>query len=358
MQTFSSLLRFGPWLALSSFLGVAAACSTTVTPNPGMPAPDAGPSAAADTGPGAQGDDGATGNPADAGPDVDVTPVTEQIQKFDADYAKAVCAKLTSCCKPEDFKLYFARFINKEGDKGTNAPFTLKEVPSEADCETALKGQLDIRNGLWALSVAKGRMAFEPARAGKCVASVTAAACGTPLAKALYDDACVDSRLTEVFKKLVPAGGACNDIKDGTFYGECDPKQGFCGETDADAGASSPKTCIAWRKPGESCSLASPRRFCRSSDGSYCVGQKCSTPPAVRNVGEDCGDFAFDCVAGAFCDAIPGDKAATKKCVAARADGEACAADDQCVAFYPYSCDLSAPGAAKTCGSTKFCGGK
>jgi Dickkopf N-terminal cysteine-rich region len=185
-----------------------------------------------------------------------------------------------------------------------------------------------------------------------------AATCGVSAAKAFYDETCLDSRLNEPFKKATPLGAPCDDIQDGTYYGECDPKLGYCGEADADAGAGSPKVCLAWQKAGEECKPASPRRFCNSSERSYCTGRTCSTPLPLRKIGENCVDGAIprDCEAGAFCDfsLAPG-STATKTCLATKADGADCGSDEECSSNYPYSCDLTG---TRTCGSTKFCGGK
>jgi hypothetical protein len=189
-------------------------------------------------------------------------------------------------------------------------------------------------------------MKLDPARAQTCVADVKAAACGVPLTNAIYASACFGVRGNEVFAKIAPLGSACDDIGDGTFFGECDPAFGYCGSS---------KTCEAWKKTGEPCSVSPTRSFC--SPELACDGLtpskpgKCSGAPIVRQLGEPCVAISgplVDCASGLYCDF------ATDECVAKKADGATCQSDDECATAHPYTCSPFGNG---TCGSTSFCSG-
>lgn len=323
--------------------GVFTACSSD----------DSGPAAAVSVLPVADGssapvpEDDASSETRDAGRDGYVDPqVVAAIAKYDGDYAAAVCARLTACCTAKaDYDAFFSRFLPDE--KGNSQPpYTLKTVPTAAACATALAAQLNLVHGQWAKSITDGRMKYDPARGQKCIGDLKSATCGPVLAKALFPiakgDGCLDARDNEVFTKFLAPGAACADIKDTTFFGECDPALGFCN------GAA----CEAWRKPGETCSVT-PRQFC--APGNYCTsvgGGTCPPLPALAGLGEDCLTAATsyrECLPTLVCRLSF--QGGDDKCHPKAATGEACGSDEDCAEFYPFSCEQ------KKCGGTSFCGG-
>lgn len=318
-------------LALSLAAASFAACSDNADDAPRSateasdPVPDAG-----------RADDG-DAPPSDASSGVDAD-VTKTIAAFDEALASAVCARLASCCADSDYATYFQQFQAE--------PFDLKAAPPRASCASTLAHELGIVHGKWAKSISVGRMTLDPVRAQKCIADVEAAACGVPLATTLYDAACFGVRGNQVFTKIAPVGAACEDIGDGTFYGECDPSLGYCGSS---------KKCEAWKKTGEPCSITPTRAFCApdlACDGlTPSKPGTCTEPPIVRAVGEPCGSVSgpfIECAAGAYCDYF------VSKCVAKKADGVACQTDEECATAHPYTCTPYGNG---TCGSSSFCSG-
>lgn len=291
---------------------------------------------APDTPPGPPSDAGAP--PVDAARPVDPD-VKATITNIDQAMADAICARLTACCAQGDYESYFLQFQGK--------PFDLKSAPPPAQCVATLAKQLGLLHAKWAASISAGRMKLDTARANACVASVTGAACGVALTKALYAAECFGVRGNEVFRKVAPVGAACDDIGDGTFYGECDPAFGYCG---------SGKTCEAWKKTGDPCSVSPTRSFCApdlACDGlTPSKPGKCSAAPIVRQLGEPCVAISgplVECAAGLYCDFT------SEKCTAKKPDGVACNSDDECATSHPYTCS---PFGSRTCGSTSFCGGK
>lgn len=289
-----------------------------------------------------QGPDGGSEARGDGGGDAgdatttDPAAITSAVAAFDAALAGAVCQRLATCCSPADTAAFFQQY--------TSAPYDLKGTPSAADCVTSLTTQLGKLHKKWAASAAIGRMAFNSARAQACVAGISSASCGAPLTSALFDAACFGSRGNEVFIKLTPTGAACADVKDGTFYGECDPKLGFCGSS---------AKCEPWRKTGESCGVVPTRLFCAPSlsceGGSGTTPGTCSGAPITRKLGEGCGAASGPlelCAAGTYCD---GD---TNLCTATKPDGAACKYDEECQTNRPYSCS---PFGGGTCGSNTYC---
>lgn len=338
MKSHRLVLALAP---LASIL-VAVACTSSEAPTPA-------PSAAGDAGGGPTVDAARPWTPPDSGGDAATPPgadVSAAVKGFDADLAAAVCARLTACCADADYALFFGRFTEK--------PYTLKSAPPAASCAAELAGQLAILHDRWVASVGRGRMTYDAARAKRCVADVGAAACGAPLNDLLYGAACLGVRGNEVFAKVAPVGSPCEDLGDGTYYGECDPAGGYCDET---------KRCAPWRKTGESCGIltqdAGPakRLFCAPSLN--CDGQtlkspgKCSGPPVTRGLGESCDASSGPtelCAAGTFCDLF-----GSGKCTALKPDGADCQYDDECATAGVFTCG---PTGAKTCGNTATCGGK
>ena len=251
------------------------------------------------------------------------------VAAFDAKLAAAICERLSSCCAQADYDGFFARFREK--------PYTLAAPPPAASCATELAAQLAVMHDKWVASVGRGRMTFDGARASRCVSDVGAAACGAPLLEQIYGAACLGVRGNEVFAKIAPVGSDCTDLGDGTFYGECDPKQGYCDET---------KKCAAWKKTGEPCGIllqdAGPTRRLFCAPDLNCDGQspktpgKCSGPPVTKAIGESCSASTGPtelCSAGAFCDLF-----GSGKCTPKKPDGADCAYDDECTSERPLTC--------------------
>ncbi|HSO40578.1 MAG TPA: hypothetical protein VLT33_48960 [Labilithrix sp.] len=306
-------------------------CGTSEPAGVEPPATGAAPAAPPQPAP----DDAGGPGTADAGivPPAEVGPA---IDAFDAALAAAVCQKVAACCSTADRDAFLQQF--------KTAPYDLTVTPTPAECSATLATQLGKLHKKWAASAALGRITFSATRSQACVAGVAGAACGAPLTTALFDSACFGTRGNEVFTKVTPLGAACKDIKDGTFFGECNPKLGYCNSTG---------TCEAWRKTGEDCGVIPTRMFCgpdlSCEGGSPSKPGKCSAAPIKRQIGESCDATSGPlelCPAGAYCD---GD---TGMCATTKADGAACKFDDECTTFRAYSCS---PFGAGTCGSDTFC---
>jgi hypothetical protein len=345
-----TMLRFRVSIlgALISAIGLSYGCSST-----SEPISDTGPAAPASNAPAQSPDTEATdGQPVSAIPSTPsssgssgsstvpqtIESITDAIKKYDLDIAKAICTKLSECCSSENYAQYFDGYRTK--------PFDLTVAPTPAQCETTLASQLGKLHGKWATSVTLGRIKYSPARAAKCVVDFNAATCGANFLQTLGDPACVGARDNEVFAKVAPTGSACTDISDGTFFGECDPKLGYCG---------SDKLCNAWQTKDQPCSITPTRLFC--APDLTCLNPtpskpgKCSGPSVTRQLGDSCGSSSGPlqlCVAGTFCNWD------TNLCEAQKADGAACKYDDECTTSRPYTCS---PFGAGTCGQL-FCGGK
>ena len=284
-----------------------------------------------------------------------------RIGAYDAALAKAVCAKITTCCSDADVEAYSAQF--KEAPYKVTTPITAQ------NCEAVLKQSFDaLYLAKWGVSTSVGNIVFDEAKGSACVAKVSAATCGGPLTSALFDGACFGLRGNEVFRKVGALGAACDDIGDTTFIGECDPALGYCNEQ---------KKCTAWRKTNESCGVlvqdSGPivRLFC--GPGTNCDGASLRNPgkcsAAGRNValGENCTASTgpdLICPTGAYCNIF-----GTRVCETKKATGTECVYDDECLETRAFSCFRS-PGDAgpseagrggpetRTCGSTAYCGGR
>jgi len=318
--TFTFLL-VGCGTATSSEAGAPAITS----PEPTDPAPADGANDAGD------GTDAGPRSGSISGPDVGPA-----VDAFDAALAAAVCSRLAACCSNADYAAFFQGYAAP--------PFELEVAPLPAACAATLSTTFGKLHKKWAGSAQAGRITFSSARAQTCVSGISSAACGVPLTTALFDAACFGTRGSEVFTKIAPPGAACKDIKDGTFYGECDPKLGFCG---------SAGKCEAWRKTGEDCGVIPTRMFCAPAlscmGGSPSAPGKCSGEPINRQIGESCAAVSGPlelCAAGSYCE---GD---TGKCTATKPNGAACKYDEECVTNHPYSCS---PFGGGTCGSDSFC---
>jgi hypothetical protein len=288
-------------------------------------------------------------SPTDAG--IDAAPATsdaapgsgsgtvEAARAFRTDVAKAVCAKLASCCSATDRAAYFAQFRDK--------PYELASAPSAADCETVLAQTLGKLHDKWLPSIERGAISFDAAKATSCVDAVKNAACGVPLATALYGDSGCWGPRGKVFTKKVALGAACENIGDGTYYGECDPSLGFCGNVS--------KKCEPWKRTNEECTVIGTWAFC--APGLNCDGAtpnrpgKCSAAPVTVAIGQSCNALSGPttlCDSDAFCNFTSG------KCEAKKADGASCKYDDECVTGHPFTCS---PYGAGTCGQRTYCAG-
>lgn len=266
---------------------------------------------------------------------VDSASAASVIASFDDGMADAICTRLAACCNDDDYETFFNQYRYE--------PYDLASTPTTAQCRAALAQQLGKVHGRWAKSLASGRIVYDGARAAECKSAVANAACGAELTKAIYDPSCLSQR-GNVFKKVTKPGAPCEDIKDGTFYGECDPALGFCG---------SQKVCEAWKKTGEACSITPTRAFCAPDLACDGLGPnkpgKCSGAPIERALGEDCSAFSGpyqNCVQGTYC-------GASGTCETQKDDGASCTSDDECKSSRPYTCR---PVGAGKCGSS-FCGG-
>lgn len=161
-----------------------------------------------------------------------------------------------------------------------------------------------------ASGVEAGRIAFDPEAAAACLAAVR-------------DGGCVAGvnprRCTEVFRGLVPAGGACFWSEGDAFLaGTRGCAEGFCGFEDRTC----PSVCRPWPAVGEPCEPAcGPEAYCdfeadrcarrpvigescspteTCAEGSRCAGEPPSCRRVVETPDEPCG--ADDvCPAGTFC---------------------------------------------------------
>jgi hypothetical protein len=320
-----------PIVAIALALGVGSvACGSTDPGAPSTLADDAGSTldgAAPDAGAGAPTSDAAAVDPRVAA------------RAFRTDVAKAVCAKLAGCCSQADRDAYFGQFRDK--------PYELASTPSAAECEVVLAQTLGKLHDKWIPSVERGAVAFDGAKAAACVDAVKTAACGVPLASALFgENGCWGPR-GKVFTKKLALGAACENIGDGTYYGECDPAVGFCGNVS--------KKCEPWKRTNEDCTIVGTWAFC--APGLNCDNAtpsrpgKCSAPPVTVAIGQSCTALSGPttlCAADAFCNYTSG------KCEAKKADGATCQYDDECQTGHPFSCS---PFGAGTCGKRTFCAG-
>jgi hypothetical protein len=313
-------------VALGALCGACSSAEAGASPDPGT---DAGIAADA-------------ASPADAAaPASDAASVdpVAAATAFRANVAKAVCAKLAGCCSQADRDAYFGQFREK--------PYELAATPSDAACETVLAATLGKLHDKYLPSIARGSIAFDATKAAACVDAVKTATCGVPLANALFgDNGCWGPR-GKVFLKKVPLGGACENIADGTYYGECDPAFGFCGNVS--------KTCEPWKRTNEDCTIVGTWAFC--APGLNCDNAtpsrpgKCSAAPVTVAIGQACNALSGPttlCASDAFCNYTTG------KCQAKKADGAACQYDDECQTGHPFSCS---PFGAGTCGQRTYCAG-
>ena len=274
--------------------------------------------------------------------DADTTTTTgtslDEARAFRTQVAKAVCTTLDRCCASTDHAAYFNQFREK--------PYELSAAPSATDCERVLGETLGKLHDKWLPSVERGTIAFDRTKAAACVASVESTTCGASLATTLYGSDCWGPR-GKVFLKTVALGEACENIGDGTYYGECDPALGFCGNVS--------KRCEPWKTSAQDCSLIGTWAFC--TPGLNCDNAtpsrpgKCSAAPITVAIGAACTALSGPttlCNEDAFCNYDTG------KCEAKKADGVACKYDDECTTAHPFTCS---PFGAGSCGQNSYCAG-
>ncbi len=336
---------------------VLAACGGDGAANPpgnSPPGADAAAHADVEVRDDAVGDD--AGGASDAGDGATASDAPEpsdaksRVAKFDADAAAAVCARLASCCSGADYSTYWAQYQTELYGMKTG------EVPPADKCVATLESAFHKLHDRWVASIGRGRMRFDADKAEKCVRALTDAACGVPLTQALYDGSCFGNRAA-TFEKLAKPGDTCEDVGDGTYNGECAPDLGFC---EGPSSKYPTRKCVAWRKPGDECSIMPTWQFCDTRKGSNCDGGsptkpgKCSEYGGTIKLGASCAAATGPtnlCEAGTYCDFNSG------KCAALKADGEACKYDDECKTAHAFTCLPFDPlGAGGKCGSAAFCG--
>jgi hypothetical protein len=249
-------------------------------------------------------------------------------------------------------------------------PETIGPLPSPPSCA---RGELAANMHLYEGSIALGRIAYDESAAAACRAAGRASDGGTPIQGDSLSDPCA-----RAIRGLVPIGGACGfheECADGFCkpgaldscggscaepLGEralCEPRRDVCAvESDCRRMADDRWRCLARRERGESC-----------IDGASCKGDlvciagRCGDKLGLNEVCFDGGSCRDDLVcvknggdtglcarrasAGARCgdenDGFPRCEsrclvcAADGRCAARRGEGEACAADGDCLdAFY------------------------
>jgi hypothetical protein len=269
-----------------------------------------------------------------------------QLDGYNTRLAQAVCAKLTTCCSTADM----ARFT----DPFRETPYNVATPITATNCTVTLKQAFDtLHVTKWGGSVAIGHIVFDEVKGNACIARVASSTCGVSTRAALFDQECLGVRGNKVFRKVAPVGSSCVDVRDTTFFGECDPATGFCNELGA---------CSAWRRTGESCGLVpqpggpAKRLFCAMDLN--CDGQttttpgRCSSAPVNVTLGAACSPFTGPtrvCPAGSYCDVSD-----TVTCTAKKANGVPCQADDECLDDRPFSC-FGPTSASRVCGSQAYC---
>ena len=245
-----------------------------------------------------------------------------QLDSYSTRLAQSVCAKLTTCCSTVDMASFTDPF--------REAPYNVATPITAANCTTTVKQAFDtLYLTKWGGSVAIGNIVFDEGKGNACIARVASSTCGVATTAALFDQECFGLRGNKVFRKVAPIGSSCIDLRDATFFGECDPAAGFCNELGV---------CSAWRRPGESCGIVpqpggtAKRLFCATNLS--CEGQtatmagRCSSAPVNVALGAVCSTSTgplLVCPAGAYCDF------AANACKTKLANGVPCQNDDESV---------------------------
>lgn len=311
--------------------------------------------------------------PGDAGPGpiVDAGPPSDPavgpaIAAFAREFAQAACARATTCCGPEEEYASALGMFN-EGRFNPDLPVGSATTPSRAACAAELQKRIESLTAHYAASTLQGRMAFDAARARKCVDDLRAAACGPEIVAAITTNACIDGRRSAVFQKIAKPGEVCADLHDGTLLGDCDPRLGFCARmvrgAGKDASVDTTGKCHAWPEHGEACGPDKDARYivyCNTLQGADCsdiVGGTCTRNGRELALGAACelpSGTPFDtCPPGAYCGSAA--DGGTKTCLLQRQDGEPCSDLAECVTRLPFSCARPIDGGDFVCGQRRFC---
>lgn len=167
-------------------------------------------------------------------------------------------------------------------------------LTDEADCVTKFTPFLAGDKVAFEASIAAGKMAYDEGLAGDCLAAFATANCSQFGSNDAPDPSC-DKFL---------AGLVANDAS-------CDFDE----------------ECVT--------------QYCEGDDSDNNVAGTCKALPAV---GSECPDF--ECAQGAYCEF-----GSASMCIAAKADGESCGSDDQCI----NSCNVVND--VGTCGAQTVCTG-
>ena len=347
---------------------------------------DAAPDVPADAAPGVDGADGAAPDSADIdgtadGSDAMDAGVESGLDAADAQpdggaavdaltqvAATAICGALFRCCDGASMNDYFAAATAKP----SLSSFAIEVPPAvtldEAECLDVVKRMLDVVPFKdWVALAKAGHVAFDDAAAADCAATLESAACGQPLADALFDGTCFGfeppaggASQRAAFHRSAGVGDGCQVLtSDGFgagFFGTCDPSVGFCcyeaaanpGEC-AMPGEGLTGTCVAAGNVGDNCSSMPPLQLCRT--GLSCDGYtaKCDADvDASLAIGDPCADTSWtllgDCVDG-WCDLF-----GSKACEPWKVDGDSCFASSEC-----SSRTCKDDGAGSVCMPWTFC---
>jgi hypothetical protein len=328
------------------------------TPTDAAPAPatDA-PDAASLTDAGATSNDAAESPPdaAPAGPD-------PRAATLIAEASQAICGALFRCCDAPSLEDYFAPYAANERLADFVARLPPAAAVDAATCPALVAEMLTVVPlGAWIDAVVQGKAAIVGAQADACLAALNDAACGEPVAAALFDSTCFwlnpplgGPLQRSVFDRAQRTGDACIPLADGfggLFYGTCNPNTDFCcfGEPESCGFPDDPTTlgtCTPAGDVGAACSQV-PVRLCRT--GLECGDDNVCHAPAEAplSVGEPCVDASFTllglCV-DSYCDFFE-----SRTCLARKADGEDCTGPEECTAL---SC------VDGRCAPTTFCTGR
>jgi len=286
--------------------------------------------------------------------------------------AKSVCGALFRCCDDKSVTNFFAIMVADERLAGLASSLPPSAtLANEAACVSVLSDVFAIAPFAdWMAAVKAGSVDYLPKAVEACSAKLASAACGAPVASALYDGSCfgfsapaggVEQRT--MFARTDSVGAACAPIRDGvgsTLYGSCDPTKAFCCYDDPakpgvcglpyDAEGKARKgTCKATSALGGPCEFLKNVQLCKTGETcetSTNKGKCVALNEGPLSLGAKCMDDSFNllgvCV-DSFCDLL-----GSKKCEALKADAAKCTGPDQCASG---SCEKG------TCGATTFCKG-
>jgi hypothetical protein len=364
-------------LRLAPVLLALAACTSDPTP------PGAAPGASTDAGrPADAGTPLDAGAPTDAGPPTDASAPTDagattdagpptdagsagapSLDRLTAEVGAAICGALSRCCDAASHAGYFAAWANNTRLMDTYARRLPPMAPLDAaSCPGLVAEMLDVVPlGAWVTAAQDGEVEYDAAAAGACLDTLRVAACGAPLAAALFDGTCFSfgppgggTEQRSMFRRRRGLGETCRPLTDGvgaSFFGTCDPTLGFCcrpdpmnpGECRLGEGAG---TCRRASQATESCSVFPQLQVCAT--GLDCVSDACEAPASTPlAIGDRCYDDRSFALLGSCTDAWC-DLFGSGRCEAPKADGQACQGAGECASG---ACEAS------VCGPSSFCTG-